>query len=108
MEKYLRKREQNPQRERRRTWNKHKGTQEEDRCGHRGGGPTGKQASGDKIHVVLQERSFRRDGAQAKLQNIMNYWIVKANYSLELLRNFTGEGRKNAGNLRSITESSLW
>lgn len=27
----------------------------------------------------------------------MNYWIVKANYSLELLRNFTGvEGEKLA------------
>ena len=30
------------------------GTQEEKRCGHRGGGPRGKKASGDKIRVVLQ------------------------------------------------------
>lgn len=40
-------------------------------------------------------------GAETKLQDIINFWIVKADYSLELLRNLKGEERREGGNLRS-------
>lgn len=40
-------------------------------------------------------------GTETKLQDIMTFWIVKADYLLELWRNLKGEERREGSNLRS-------
>ena len=54
-----------------------------------------------KISGALNKGDSGENGAEAKLQGVMNYWLVKADYSLELPGNLTREEKRETINLRS-------
>ena len=83
------------------------GTQEEERCGHGGGGPTGKKASGDKIHVSFSKGASEETEQQpnCKYRELLD---CESKLLFRTPEKFHREGRRDAGNLRSIMESSLW
>ena len=54
-----------------------------------------------KISGALNKGDSGENGAEAKLQGVMNDWLVKADYSLELPGNLTWEEKRETINLRS-------
>lgn len=67
------------------------------------GGMTKGKAPGDKDQQYPSKKAAQEMGAEdTKSQDITNYWIVKADYSLELSRNLTWEDRREADYVRRI------
>jgi len=107
VEKCLRKREQNPQKERRRTWNKHTRNTGARKVG------TGEVGRWEKRLLVTKSMLSFSKGASEETEQQPNCKYrelldCESKLLFRTLEKFHREGRRNAGNLRSIMESSLW